>query len=309
MTAIAWCIVAAVPLAAAGWEIWRTALERRRMRQISEMLDAALAGQNLKKVYDESVLSAVEQQLARFLSANQLAEQKLQTEQAQVRTLIADISHQTKTPIANLLLYTELLQEQPMEPEGKAALDQIEIQAKKLQFLIDALVKMSRLESGILTVHPHTAQVAPLLETTVQQFLPQAEQKGIHLHWEPTELTAQFDPKWTLEALGNLVDNAIKYTPSGGTVELRAEPLELFCRLDVRDTGIGIAEADYAKIFTRFYRSQEVEDEPGVGIGLYLARKIVTAGGGCLRVRSSRGNGSCFSMFLPQTTETAKKAP
>lgn len=68
-----------------------------------------------------------------------------------------------------------------MEPEGKAALDQIEIQAKKLQFLIDALVKMSRLESGILTVHPHTAQVAPLLETTVQQFLPQAEQKGIHL--------------------------------------------------------------------------------------------------------------------------------
>ena len=309
MTAIAWCIVAAVLLAAAGWEIWRTALERRRMRQISEMLDAALAGQDLKKVYDESVLSAVEQQLARFLSANQLAEQKLQTEQAQVRTLIADISHQTKTPIANLLLYTELLQEQPMEPEGKAALDQIEIQAKKLQFLIDALVKMSRLESGLLTVHPRTAQVAPLLETTVQQFLPQAEQKGIRLHWEPTELTAQFDPKWTLEALGNLVDNAIKYTPSGGTVELRAEPLELFCRVDVLDTGIGITEADYAKIFTRFYRSQEVADEPGVGIGLYLARKIVTAGGGYLRVRSSRGNGSCFSMFLPQATETAKKAP
>lgn len=151
--------------------------------------------------------------------------------------------------------------------------------------------------------------MAPLLETTVQQFLPQAEQKGIHLYWEPTGLTAQFDPKWTLEALGNLVDNAIKYTPSGRNSGASAEPLELFCRLDVRDTGIGIAEADYAKIFTRFYRSQEVADEPGVGIGLYLARKIVTAGGGYLRVRSSRGNGSCFSMFLPQTTETAKKAP
>ena len=79
MTAVAWCIVAAVLLAAVGWGIWRTILERRRMRQISEMLDAVLAGQDLKKVYDESVLSAVEQQLARFLSANQLAEQKLQT--------------------------------------------------------------------------------------------------------------------------------------------------------------------------------------------------------------------------------------
>ena len=131
----------------------------------------------------------------------------------------------------------------------------------------------------------------------------------IKLEYETTQELITADKLCFLNAIVNLVDNAIKYTPSGGTVELRAEPLELFCRVDVLDTGIGITEADYAKIFTRFYRSQEVADEPGVGIGLYLARKIVTAGGGYLRVRSSRGNGSCFSMFLPQATETAKKAP
>ncbi len=159
---------------------------------------------------------------------------------------------------------------------------------------------MSRLESGILSLHPQAAPVQPLLEKVAQQFESLAEQKQISLRWEPTVLVAQFDSKWTLEALGNLVDNAIKYTPAGGTVHLRAEPLELFCRLDVTDTGIGIAEAEYSKIFSRFYRAQQVANEPGVGIGLYLAREILTAEGGYLRVRSKPGAGSCFSLFLPR---------
>ncbi|MBS6366909.1 MAG: HAMP domain-containing histidine kinase [Clostridiales bacterium] len=300
MTALAWGIVAAVAAAALAWGLWRAGRERRRMRRLSAMLEAAIAGRDLGTQYDESVCSALEQQMERFLSAHQLAERRLETEQAQIRTLIADISHQTKTPIANLLLYTQLLQEQPLEPEGRASLEQIEAQVKKLQFLIDALVKMSRLESGILSLHPQAAPVQPLLEKVAQQFESLAEQKQISLRWEPTVLVAQFDSKWTLEALGNLVDNAIKYTPAGGTVHLRAEPLELFCRLDVTDTGIGIAEAEYSKIFSRFYRAQQVANEPGVGIGLYLAREILTAEGGYLRVRSKPGAGSCFSLFLPR---------
>ena len=91
---------------------------------------------------------------------------------------------------------------------------------------------------------------------------------------EPTELTARFDPKWTAEALYNLVDNAVKYTPAGGRVTLRAVGYELFCRIDVTDTGPGIPEDEQARIFRRFYRSPAASGQEGVGIGLYLARQI-----------------------------------
>ncbi|CAM5646827.1 Adaptive-response sensory-kinase SasA [Lysinibacillus sphaericus] len=113
------------------------------------------------------------------------------------------------------------------------------------------------------------------------------------------DVEAVFDPKWTVEALYNIVDNAIKYTPSGGSVQLSVTPYQLFCRIDVADTGLGISEDETAKIFSRFYRSQEVTDKEGVGLGLYLAREIITAQGGYIKVKSRLGVGSVFSVFLP----------
>ena len=298
-----WICFAVVLMVAGGIELWRVRQERSRLRRISALLDAAIAGRSIANTYDESVLSSLEQKLARFLSANQLAEKRLEIEQAQVRTLIADISHQTKTPISNLLLYTELLQEQLSGAEGQETLAQIETQAQKLQFLIDALVKMSRLENGILTMHARLSPMEPLLEAVVQQFTPRAEEKQLTLSWEKTSLCAVFDPKWMMEAVGNLVDNALKYTPAGGSISLRVEPLEMFCRLDVTDTGVGIPETEHANIFTRFYRAPSVAEVEGVGIGLYLTREIVSACGGYVRVRSRMGEGSCFSIFLPKEVE------
>ena len=127
---------------------------------------------------------------------------------------------------------------------------------------------------------------------------PRAAAQGPALAAEPTDLTARFDLKWTVEALYNLVDNAVKYTPAGGSVTLRAREYELFCRIDVTDTGPGIPEAEQAKIFQRFYRSPAVSGEEGVGIGLYLARQIAAGQGGYLKVTSRPGEGSTFSLFL-----------
>ena len=109
-----------------------------------------------------------------------------------------------------------------------------------------------------------------------------------------------FDRKWTQEALANIVDNAIKYTAKGGKVSITSKEYELFARIDVSDTGIGIAEVEQAQIFGRFYRSQDAADEKGAGIGLYLAREILTKEGGYIKVSSRPGEGSCFSIFLPR---------
>ena len=114
-----------------------------------------------------------------------------------------------------------------------------------------------------------------------------------------TDISAAFDMKWTTEALANIVDNAIKYTEHG-TIRISAVSYEMFARIDISDTGTGISESEQAKIFARFYRSNSVQKQEGVGIGLYLARQIISGEGGYIKVASVPGKGSAFSIFLPK---------
>ena len=285
-------------LAAVGVALWTHLRTRRMLDTLDRMLDDAIRGEFRESLYDESRLSALETRMAHYLSASTVSAKNLAEEKDKIKTLIGDISHQTKTPIANLLLYAQLLGEQDLPPESRAYVSALEGQAEKLRFLIDALVKTSRQETGILAMAPAANPLQSLLDGAVAQAAPKAEAKGILLTVEPAALTARFDPKWTTEALYNLVDNAVKYTPAGGSVTLRAREYELFCRIDVTDTGPGIPEAEQAKIFQRFYRSPAVSGEEGVGIGLYLARQIAAGQGGYLKVTSRPGEGSTFSLFL-----------
>ena len=114
-----------------------------------------------------------------------------------------------------------------------------------------------------------------------------------------TDAFAVFDFKWTAEALANIVDNAIKYTEHG-TITISAVSYEMFARIDISDTGSGIPETEQAKIFARFYRSNSVQKQEGVGIGLYLDRQIISGEGGYIKVASVPGKGSTFSIFLPK---------
>lgn len=271
---------------------------RKTMNTLNAMLTAAMEGNFKETTFDESMLSALETQFAHYLSASVISTHNIAEEKDRIKELISDISHQTKTPIANLLLYTELLQEEPLSPEAKDYAVTLHTQSEKLRFLIDTLVKLSRLENGIITLHPEKTALTPVLQQVQQQFEPKASEKSLTLTVKPTDTTACFDPKWTAEALCNLVDNAIKYTEKGG-VTISVMPYELFVRVDVSDTGIGIPEEEQARIFSRFYRQDTNVQQEGVGIGLYLARDILHREGGYIKVSSNVGNGSVFSMFLP----------
>ena len=286
--------------AAVGLALFSLLRTRRTLDTLEQMLDDAARGQFRENRFDESRLSALETRMAHYLSASSMASGRLEQEQAAIKALIGDISHQTKTPIANLQLYSQLLAEQELPQESCTCVAALSEQVSKLRFLIDALVKTSRLETGVLTLSPRLQDISPLLERTAAQAAPGASAKGISLIVEPTELTARFDEKWTAEALYNLVDNAVKYTPAGGRVTLRAVGYELFCRIDVTDTGPGIPEDEQPRIFGRFYRSPAARGQEGVGIGLYLSRQIAQREGGYLRVSSRPGAGSTFSLFLPR---------
>lgn len=160
-------------------------------------------------------------------------------------------------------------------------------------------MKSSRLDAGVLTLSPALHPIQPLLEDAAAQGAAAAAEKGISLTVQPCTGSARFDAKWTSEALFNVVDNALKYTPPGGRVTLSAECYELFCRIRVTDSGPGIPEEEQAQVFSRFYRGAAVREQDGLGLGLYLTRRILIRQGGYLRLFSRPGQGSEFSLYLP----------
>ena len=294
-------LIAAVSLITAAAVI---AAERgksaRLLRRMDKMLEQAMTQGFTEQDYDESMLSSVETKLTRYLASSSVSARNLQEEKDKIKTLVADISHQTKTPLANILLYTQLLAEKPLDGESRECVERLEGQAEKLRSLIEALVKTSRLESGVLALQPRPSPLAPMLREAVTQFAPAAEEKGISLTLASSDGDGTFDPKWTAEAVCNLIDNAVKYTPPGRGVTVNTRCYEMFCRVDVSDTGPGIPEAEQAKIFRRFYRRSGNSQIQGVGIGLYLARQIAERQGGYIKLSSRAGEGSTFSLYLPR---------
>ena len=250
-------------LLAGALVLWQRRQSRRILENLGKMLEAAMEGNFTEDSFDESLLSALESSFAHYLAASTVSARKVDAEKEKLKALIGDISHQTKTPIANILLYTQLLKEQPGNTD---CLEALEGQTKKLQSLIDALVKTSRLETGVIALHPEPGELGTVMTSAVSQLRPKAEEKGVRITLEHGEANAVFDPKWTEEALYNLLDNAVKYTPSGGRVSVTAVVYPMFSAVLVQDTGPGIAEGQ----------------------------------GGFVKVRSQPGQGSTFSLYLPR---------
>ena len=300
MTLLGYIIIVTVVFISACNVFWYRRRSRRIMENLNRMLDIAMQGDFTEDLFDESMLSSVETKLAHYLAASSTSARNVQAEKDKIKTLIADISHQTKTPIANILLYTQLLSEQSLPEESHLCVNSLENQSRKLQSLIDALVKTSRLESGIIALRPAAGNLTAVILSAVSQLAPKAEEKGISIVAESTDAEAVFDPKWTEEAIFNLLDNAVKYTPAGGEVHVSVTSYELFSAVHIRDTGPGIPEEEQPKVFQRFYRGMEHRNEEGVGIGLYLVRQIAEGQGGYVKVISEKGMGSTFSLYLPR---------
>lgn len=262
------------------------------------MLEMAINGNFTEKTLDESMLSAIESKFSKYLSASELSKFNATAEREKIKELVSNISHQTKTPIANIILYSELLAEENLSDEARDCVVQLTLQSKKLSFLISSIVNLSRLETGIICQNTKYAKLMPMLEKIYNQYLPKAQEKELNFNLEETCSMAVFDERWTSEAIANIVDNAIKYTESG-SVTIRTVPYEMFVCIEVTDTGDGISESEQTKIFQRFYRSRNFAETEGLGIGLYLARQIVSETGGYIKIKSKRGKGSTFSIFLP----------
>ena len=290
-------------------------LGNRTIDRLEKMLDEAMDGRFVESNYDETKLSRLESKWKEFLGTSVISAQNLEAERHRLEQFISDISHQTKTPMTNIKMYTELLREEIDKLNGNASgdiqkslnrikkyADEITRQDQRLEFLIDSLTKLSRLESGTLEVKAQRSPVGELLESSVAAVKQKAELRNISFVIpEPSEsmTEAVFDMKWTTEALVNVLDNAVKYSPEGGKIEVYISETDMYAQIHVTDEGSGITEEDATRIFGRFFRSEEVQQEEGVGIGLYLTREILSKEDGYIKVvPNNKRKGGEFIIYL-----------
>ncbi len=273
------------------------------MKKLKNMLEQAADGTFNASEYNESLFSSIEDQFSKYIAISEHSKISIEEERNRIKALISDISHQTKTPLANIQLYSQLISEQLQEEEQSdriEAIRAIQNQTNKLSFLIDTLIKLSRLEAGIIKLSPCLNDVMSLLRELKLIYEPVADMKEISFSILPTESKAVFDMKWTIEAVGNVIDNAIKYAPKGGKVNISVTEYELFIAINVDDNGMGVDESEHANIFTRFYRSKDAASVEGLGIGLFLTRQILSDQNGYVKIKSSKDNGATFSVYLPK---------
>ncbi len=270
---------------------------------LCQTLDHMSAGDEAPQYPEDSEtqLARIGHRLIRLYQIMQENRRRVDEERQELQTLVSDISHQVKTPVSNLKMATDTLLEKPMtEAERTDFIRGIRTQTDKLDFLFQALVKTSRLETGVIQLEKRQSRIFDTVAQAMSGIVYAAEKKKIAVSVDcPENLTLSHDSKWTAEALFNLLDNAVKYTPAGGKITVSVMQWEMYAEIKVADTGKGIPESNQAAIFRRFYREEEVHEQQGVGIGLYLAREIVTRQGGYIKVVSELDYGSEFSIMLP----------
>ena len=285
------------------WKNYRTKKEAERFAEkVETALDAIVTGKewNLEEELEDSLWGRTGTQLEKVEQVFRKKEEESFCEKERVKGLISDISHQIKTPVANIKLYMELLEGENVSPDAQKFLKKIKGQTEKIDFLMQSMVKMSRLETGILQIHKEEKDLYETIGCAVSAVVAEAAAKDIDLYVDCEKpMQIRHDSKWTEEAIYNILDNAVKYTENGGKIQIRARRQELFLKLSISDTGKGIALERQAEIFTRFYREPEVHEKPGVGIGLYLARTIMELQKGYIEVKSEPGKGACFSLYFP----------
>lgn len=270
--------------------------------ELSYILDNMVAGNNPDfKITSDTLDGKIHVRLKRLYEILDGKTQQSRQDKKKIQSLISDISHQVKTPAANLKMYMQILARRDIDEEKRREFLELSLtQTEKLEFLMHALVKMSRLETGIISFKKEKVSAAELIGESLAQMLPALENKNIRVQVNCSDsIFASCDKKWTAEAVFNILDNAVKYTPENGCITVFAEANEFYTQIKIKDSGAGIPESEQAKIFGRFYRAENAKSTEGLGIGLFLSRNIISEQGGFIMVKSEPPDGAEFIVNIP----------
>ena len=252
------------------------------------------------KEYEETIESKLLHQINKYKQELDIEKEETIHSKQEIQSLVTHISHQVKTPLANIKIYNDLLARNDLSKEE--AIDfhiMLNQQINKLDFLMESLIKMSRLETDIIQLNIEKNDLYSTLIEVINHVFLLAEKKHIDIKLSKnTHISALYDEKWTQEAIFNVLENCIKYSNKDTTITIQMSKNTFFSKIIITDQGIGIKKENYNNIFQRFYRAQEVQDEDGIGIGLYLTREILSREEGYITVQSEYGKGSTFTIYL-----------
>ena len=301
---------------------------RKEMEELSASLESLINGEEpaLDRVSEDTLPSKIRSQILRLNDKMRGSEQALLQEREEIRGLIADTAHQLRTPLANMESYLSLLKADLERRTGTSESIRMEDQAyyiraiaeseEKIRFLTEGFIRMARLENGIIQIRKDSLDMEGTLLGSILQAKKAADEKQIEIRLtmsgesgrtkktsgrekgKEAESAVLHDPQWLGEAVFNLLDNSIKYSPEGSTIHVSTVKNEMFFRIEVRDEGTGIEEGEENLIFRRFYRGKHVNGQNGFGLGLYLSREIVQRHGGFMKVKRLEP-GLSVGIYLP----------
>lgn len=276
--------------------------KRHLYHTLDGLLDTVLKGGQADEVeWKEGSAYALSYKIVRIREKLDLEAANSKKEKEQVKQLISNLSHQLKTPLANVMLYEDILLEKKDMPkaEREKFIMQMKTQTEKIDWILNSLFQMVKLEQDVIEFTVGAYPIKKTLACALSTVYEKAVKHGVRfiMHkFQDKEL--YHNPEWTAEVFINLFENAVKYSPPDSVVEIRFETYEMYSVVLVRDYGIGIAEWEQQKIFQRFYRGENAGNVQGCGIGLYLAKLIIEKENGYITVESAQGRGSCFHVLL-----------
>lgn len=291
----------AVALAGIALAVYFYMRDRANYRKIDRMLDEVLDESPLsQKDTCEGSVSALAGKMKRIQEKMEIEIAQATREREQVKGMISDMSHQLKTPLANIMMYQELLEDDTLSvSKRREFLKKMRGNSEKIDWLLNSLFKMVRLEQNVISFEAESLDIKPTIMHAVQSVLAKAGKKNIEIMTEEfDDMRLWHNRKWTAEVLENILENAVKYSEEGKSIKISVEKYEMYSAVVITDQGRGIKKSEIAKIFGRFYRSPEVENVEGSGIGLYLSRLIVEKEKGYITAEARDKEGAVFKVFL-----------
>lgn len=274
---------------------------------LSDMLQTIIEMKD-KEIFstmEDTIFSKLQYQTIKLTNILNAKNKQMETERNEIKALVSDIAHQLKTPLTNLKIYGEFFKDESLTVEERKEFSEImTISLDRLTFLVESMIKMSRLEGNVINLRIEKNDLNDTVILAISQVQKKAREKNINIEFiQIDKVEIIHDKNWISEAIFNILENGVKYTKENGEIKVTIQSYEMFVRIDIEDNGIGIKEEEIPKIFMRFYRGNNVGSTEGIGIGLYLTRTIISKHGGYIQVSSNK-NGSIFSVFLPNKLDT-----
>ena len=282
--------------------IFHTKKRYRYITDLNDYLVRVLAGAEAPEIetMEEGELSILRTNLYKAATMLKTQNEQLREDQTKLAAALADISHQLKTPLTSMMVMNDLLLDETDEARREELLRTQSAQLDRMNWLIQTLLKISKLDAGTIMLKQQEVPVSGLIEEALKPFLVVIDVKNIACQKEVSGETMTCDFNWTVEALQNIIKNCIEHMDEGGTLAIRAGDTTLYSQITIKDNGCGIPADDLPHIFERFYKGKNAGKD-SVGIGLALAMRILEGEHGEITAESTAGVGTTFIIRIYKT--------